>query len=184
MDRAELRRRLLMERDRFVAGPDHALAETALADCLTGVLHQLEPRCLGLYWPIRSEFNAVAACARDPVIAAADWALPHAVREPPSMHYRHWDRRPPTLVDEAGVPSCEGAPAQPDVVLLPCVGYTAEGFRLGYGAGFFDRWLAVHQGVTAVGVAWSGGLIASGDFVAQPHDAPLMLVVTERGVIG
>ena len=38
--------------------------------------------------------------------------------------------------------------------------------------------------VTAVGVAWSLGLLDAGEFVAEPHDQPLLMVVTERAVIG
>jgi len=72
----------------------------------------------------------------------------------------------------------------PDVVLVPCLGYTASGFRLGYGGGYFDRWLAAHPQVTAVGVAWSACEIDEAELKPQPHDQRLMLVVTEQGVIG
>jgi 5-formyltetrahydrofolate cyclo-ligase len=72
----------------------------------------------------------------------------------------------------------------PEVVLVPCVGFTASGHRLGYGGGYFDRWLALHPYVTAVGVAWSVGRLDEGELGAQPHDHPLMFVVTERGIVG
>lgn len=32
-------------------------------------------------------------------------------------------------------------PANIDIALIPCVAYTKEGFRLGYGGGFYDRFL-------------------------------------------
>ena len=99
------------------------------------------------------------------------------------MHYRAWDGRAPAVVDECGIPSSDGAPVAPDVVLVPCVGFTREGFRLGYGGGYFDRWLALHDGVTAVGVAWAIGQTDAASYEAQPHDRPLTLIVTERGVI-
>mgnify|MGYP003693774087 CR=1 FL=1 len=73
------------------------------------------------------------------------------------MHYRLWDGQAPRSVDECGIPSSDGAPVAPDVVLVPCVGFTASGFRLGYGGGYFDRWLAAHPQVCAVGVALVGG---------------------------
>jgi 5-formyltetrahydrofolate cyclo-ligase len=67
---------------------------------------------------------------------------------------------------------------------VPCLGYTGAGFRLGYGGGYYDRWLAEHPHVTALGVAWSCGEIDEAQLQPQPHDQPLMLVVTERGVAG
>ena len=98
------------------------------------------------------------------------------------MHYRSWDRVEPVLCDECGIPSCDGVRVVPDVVLVPCLGFTASGFRLGYGGGYFDRWLALHPDVTSVGVAWSAGELSEAEFGPQVHDQPLMLMVTERGV--
>jgi 5,10-methenyltetrahydrofolate synthetase len=70
--------------------------------------------------------------------------------------------------------------AVPDVVLVPCVGFTREGFRLGYGGGFFDRWLAEHPGVTTIGLAWSGAEV---HFPVEAHDRALTLILTERELI-
>ena len=98
------------------------------------------------------------------------------------MHYRAWNGQTPTAVDECGIPASTGAQVVPDVVLVPCVGFTREGYRLGYGGGYFDRWLAEHPDVTAIGVAWSDAEIAAGEFTPKAHDLPLTLVVTELGV--
>jgi len=54
---------------------------------------------------------------------------------------------------------------------------------LGYGGGFFDRWLAAHPSVTAVGIAWSHAQIDESALAPQPHDQPLTLIVTEAGAI-
>jgi 5-formyltetrahydrofolate cyclo-ligase len=67
-------------------------------------------------------------------------------------------------------------------VLVPCVGFTSEGWRLGYGQGYFDRFLADHPEVTAIGVAWAHAQIDSGLFSPQSHDLPLIGVVTEMQV--
>ncbi|WP_054021517.1 5-formyltetrahydrofolate cyclo-ligase [Piscinibacter sakaiensis] len=182
-ERAALRLRLRAARQAFVASPERAAAEAALGAHLAGVLRALEPQCLGLYWPIRSEFNAAPACAADPVLAAPPWALPWTQRSPREMRFRLWDRAAPTARDECGLPCSEGAEVTPDVVLVPCLGYTVNGYRLGYGAGYFDRWMAAHPQVTAVGVAWAVSRLAPGEFVPEPHDQPLMLVVDEHGVV-
>lgn len=183
-DRTSLRSQLLARRDQFVGGPDFVSAELALAQELVQVLRQLEPGCLGIYSPVRSEFNAVQACAADPGLSTTEWALPFCLRSPRSMRYQRWNKRPPTLRDESGIGSADGPPVVPDVILVPCLGFTEQGFRLGYGAGYFDRWQADHPEVCAIGVAWSVGRLAAGDFEPQPHDQRLMLVVTEQGVVG
>ena len=151
---------------------------------LGSVLAQLVPECLGVYWPLGSEFNAARPWQGGDPVAPLPLALPFAQREPHALHYRQWDGRPPVLKDECGIATASGAPVLPDVLLLPCLGYTDEGFRLGYGGGYFDRYLAAHPHVTAIGVAWSCARMDEGAFTPQPHDRPLMLVVTEDGVAG
>lgn len=150
---------------------------------LDTVLGKLEPELLGVYWPQRGEFNAVQVPAVLASIATGSAALPFAERDPPRMHYRAWDGTSPQQVDAYGIPAAGGAPVQPDVVLVPCLGYTRSGHRLGYGAGCFDRWLDAHPDVTAIGVAWAVGEIPPDAFLAEPHDLPLLMVVTEHGAV-
>jgi 5-formyltetrahydrofolate cyclo-ligase len=178
-----LRQSLRAQRDEFVSGTAGAAADGALASGLSSILIDLEPELLGVYWPIRSEFNAPAMLAADTLLATLPLALPFARKQPVEMHYRRWSGAAPTLLDECGISSSEGAQAVPDVVLVPCLGFTREGFRLGYGGGYFDRWLAKHPDVTAIGVAWSVGELDSGAFEPQAFDQALTLIVTEQGVV-
>ncbi len=177
-----MRRHLLAERERFAASADAGAAAEALGAHLVGLLAALEPDILGLYWPVRSEFNAVGVLTADnAVLPGLPLALPFARRAPVTMAYHRWDRAAPSLADEYGIPTGSGAVTVPDVVLVPCVGFTADGFRLGYGGGYFDRWLAAHPAVTTVGIAWEVGRIAPGEFTPEAHDLPLTMVLTEAG---
>lgn len=182
-DRRALRLHLHQRRDAFVAQSGE-IASPALAGRLREVITQLQPERLGLYWPLRSEFNAAHACLGDRNLDSVPLALPYALQAGKAMQYRAWDRQEPRLHDECGIPSTGGTEMVPDVVLVPCLGYTSSGFRLGYGGGYYDRWLAAHPHVTAVGVAWSACELTEAEFAPQVHDQPLMLVVTERGVAG
>jgi len=181
-DRTSTRRRLCAARDAFLDATPGAHA--ALAAHLHRVLVQLEPAQLGLYWALRSEFNAAVTCSGDRALDSIVLSLPYARRNPPEMQYRTWDGQTPTLQDECGIPAAEGAVVVPEVILVPCVGYTASGFRLGYGGGYFDRYMAAHPHVTAVGVAWSVTCMSDDEFAAQAHDMALMAIVTEKGVVG
>lgn len=171
-DRSELRRRLIAERRAFAATPAFATAEQALHQALRPLLEQLEPELLGVYWPLPGEF--------DPGALPYPRALPFARRDPRAMQFRRWDGAAPAAQDEFAIPTASGAVVVPDVVLVPCVGFTREGFRLGYGGGFFDRWLAEHPGVTAIGLAWSGGETR---FAVEAHDRALTLILTESELI-
>ena len=179
--RQALRARLLAERAAFVASPSCAPARDALTGFLCQALVQLAPACLGLYWPFASEFNAAPALGADAALAKVPLALPYARRSPRSLEFRRWDGGPPLHRDECGIGTGAGAPVTPDVVVVPCVGFTRAGHRLGYGGGYYDRWLADHPEVVAVGVAWSFAELDLPTFAAQPHDVPLALVLSEHG---
>lgn len=182
--RKTLRARLIVERERFANSDHTAAAATALARSLREVLQQIEPELLGVYWPVRSEFNAALALQSDKSAPKLPLALPFAQRTPRRMEYRRWDGTAPRTIDECGIAASDGDTVVPDTVLVPCVGFTREGYRLGYGGGFFDRWLALHPHVTTVGIAWSVQQIDAAEFRPEAHDLPLTLIVTEEGVIG
>lgn len=179
-NRAVLRQSLLQQRRSFVASPAFAAAEQQLGQRLLGLLAQLEPECLGLYWPLEGEFNAAALLQAAEGLQDVVLALPFARKADRRMDFRRWDRQLPTEKDECGIPSSTGAVVQPDVLLVPCVGFTPEGYRLGYGGGYYDRWLAAHPGVTTVGMAWQAGQT---ELDVQPHDQPLTIILTESTLI-
>ncbi len=179
--RPALRARLLAARSAFAESAQSAQARDALAQHLLTVVNTLEPHCLGIYWPVRSEFNASQVFLRPGTGNTMQLALPFVHKSPPRMEYRAWDGKLPLLRDDVGIPCASGELVQPDVVLVPCLGFTDDAYRLGYGGGYFDRWLAAHPHVTAVGVAWEVGRIERSQLAPQPHDVALTLVVTERG---
>lgn len=178
--RQELRQALLARRRAWAPSDAARDAEQRLGQHLLDLVVQLEPDVLGLYWPIRFEFNPLL-CLSASALKKTARALPYAQRQPPLMHYRRWDGNPPDQRDECGVPTCAGSVVTPDVIVVPCVGFNAQGLRLGYGGGYFDRWLQAHPGVTAVGVAWSQTRC---EFAAEDHDMPMDVIVTEEGIAG
>ncbi len=78
----------------------------------------------------------------------------------------------------------QGAEVQPDVVLVPTLGYTESADRLGYGGGYYDRTLAALRdrghAFTSIGVAWSNGELGPG-YEPAGHDFRLDAVITPDG---
>lgn len=67
-----------------------------------------------------------------------------------------------------------------DLTLVPALCYDAKGNRLGYGAGYYDRWLKQYSGLT-VGLCRERTLQRA--IPMEEHDRPVHIVVTERQII-
>jgi len=70
--------------------------------------------------------------------------------------------------------------AVPDMVLVPLLAFDDDGYRLGYGGGYYDRTLAALPKAQAVGIAYAGQRM---DFLPHDaHDYPLDAILTENGL--
>lgn len=68
-----------------------------------------------------------------------------------------------------------------DLVIVPGLGFTPKGFRIGRGMGFYDRFLAQGEFVgLSCGLAFEDQVIA--DLPVLDHDMPLSMLVTDRGI--
>ena len=139
-------------------------------------------RCrLAFCWPIKGEYDArhLARTLRE---RGALTALPVVVAPKTPLKFREWH---PGVRLEKGpldIPFPVGSrPVEPDAVLLPMNGWDRQGYRLGYGAGFFDRTLAsLAKKPLVIGVSYE---LAKLDTIhPQSWDLPMDYVVTERGV--
>jgi len=65
-----------------------------------------------------------------------------------------------------------------DVIVVPVLGFDDANFRLGLGAGFYDRLLAAQPQAFTIGLAYAWANV--GDRLPhEPHDMPLDRVVTD-----
>lgn len=81
----------------------------------------------------------------------------------------------------AKVPA-EGDWLAPDVLMVPLVSFNMQGYRLGYGGGFYDRSLELLRNkkpTLAVGYAYSG---QEGEVPTESTDQRLDAIVTENGL--
>ncbi len=70
---------------------------------------------------------------------------------------------------------------QADVILVPGLAFTEAGTRLGYGAGYYDRWLSAHSYGVAIGLSFESQVTT--DLPTWGGDVAVDLLVTERRTI-
>jgi 5-formyltetrahydrofolate cyclo-ligase len=74
-----------------------------------------------------------------------------------------------------------GPAVQPSALVIPLVGFDDAGYRLGYGAGYYDMTLAgCESRPVAVGVGFEFSRLPT--IHPQPHDLPMEVIITESGV--
>jgi 5-formyltetrahydrofolate cyclo-ligase len=135
------------------------------------------------YWPIGDELDirpAIAALTADGIAVG----LPVVAGRGAPLTFRAW--RPGEPLGEAGFGLSQPLPDAPVIVpgvlLVPLLAFDAAGFRLGYGAGYYDITLEARSGAgaVAVGVGYAGQRIER--VPREPHDRPMQWLLTERGL--
>lgn len=173
------RERLIALRQAMPVATRQAL-DTRLVDQLAGLLAE-RGQIVSLYWPFRGEPD-LRGLARSLTEAGVTCALPVVVAKTQPLIFRSYA---PGDALEPGVwkiPVPSNAPeVVPDVLLAPVVGFDRQGYRLGYGGGFFDRTMAAcSTPPKLVGVGYEIARVQT--IFPQPHDRPMDLVVTEAGI--
>ena len=131
------------------------------------------------YTPVRGEVDLRALKQRLPQVA---FALP--LTGDKQMNFFRWYDEDPLKTGRFGIPEptilrSPMLPNQSTAILVPCLAASLLGVRLGYGGGFFDRYLARYNAVT-VGVL-SDAFVAT-DLPREPHDRLLDWLVTDSGI--
>lgn len=186
MEPEQLQRWRKTERERLVAArvalaPDTVQAYRRRIDAhIERVFPQLARMLLAFCWPIRNEYDArhLMKTLRG---RGALTALPVVVAPRTPLIFREWHpgvRLHPGALDIAY--PVDSAEVVPQALLVPMNGWDGAGYRLGYGAGFFDRTLAsLAPGTLAIGIGYEMARMET--IHPQPWDVPLDWVLTERG---
>lgn len=175
------RKRLLAERAALPRSVRAACA-AAVARLLKSEAPSLEGAHVGFYWPIKGEVDLVPFVRSTlPTLRAA--ALPVIVERHQPLEFWRWCSR--TELCNHGIwniPSpAERILVEPDIVIVPLLGFDGDGFRLGYGGGYYDRTLAASDPrPVTIGVGHELGRLKT--IHAQPHDIRMDWIVTDSGV--
>ena len=182
-EKAGLRAAALARRD-GMAADDRAAAAQAIAarplpiDVTPGTV-------VAGFSAIRSEISPVPLLRRF-AAAGAQLALPAIVGRGHPLRFGAWSFGEELARGQWGIrePRPDAPAVHPDVLIVPLAAFDRRGYRIGYGAGYYDLTLTALRAmkpITAIGLAFAMQEIDA--VPAQSYDAPLDLVLTEREVI-
>lgn len=141
---------------------------------------------LAFYWAIHNEANLL------PLVqiwqqqnAAFRALLPQVIAKNAPLMFREFNAQCAMQTDRFGIQTpINSAILRPEVLLIPLVGFDKQGFRLGYGGGFYDRTISAlaktGQKPLCVGIAYDLSLVDS--ITPEAHDQKMDFIVTESGV--
>jgi 5-formyltetrahydrofolate cyclo-ligase len=152
----------------------------AIARHLTDALSDVQGRAVGVYWPFRGEPN-LRSWMEQIHAGGAQCALPVVVERQAPLVFRSWRPGAPLTSGIWNIPvPADGIDVLPDIVVSPVVGFDPDGYRLGYGGGFYDRTLAaMARRPLAIGVGFALSAVAT--IHPLPHDIPMQFIITEHG---
>ena len=107
--------------------------------------------------------------------------LPETPKRGNPLIFRLWQPGAVMVPERFGTSRPDGEVRPPDFLLVPLLAFDRRGYRVGYGAGYYDRTLAALPGRFRLGVAYAAQELDA--VPAGSYDERLDAVATERGVI-
>jgi len=143
-------------------------------------------RSIAAFWSMADEPALQALLRQWAADDSLTVCLPAVVAPGQPLQFRAWTLDTPMQPGAYGIQEPDGpAVPAPDVVLVPTLGYTRQGDRLGYGGGYYDRTLAALRSAghafTTIGVAWASGDLSGEPYTPAAHDVRLDAVLTDKG---
>lgn len=184
IERARLRatqRRARLAAREAIPSADRARATEFIDAHLTTLLSGSSPGTIGFCSPVRGEVDCRPIIER---LLTQGWRACQPVVLTPEapMEFRAWTPESTMTTDRHGIPIPAAGPTTlPSIVLLPLVAFDDDGYRLGYGGGYFDRTLAVLMPrPLTIGVGFELARVDS--IRPEVHDVRLDVIITEAGI--
>ncbi len=155
---------------------EHAQRSAAVVHQLWNALREAEIKTVHTFLPIRSEINILPLVERlleEQITVIIPKTLPHQTLKHLQLSSlsslvkgKYGTQFPTPEVEYKGVL---------DAIIVPGLAFSKEGYRLGYGGGYYDRFLAQHPHALQIGVGfWFQRLP---DVPIESHDAKLSQVI-------
>jgi len=113
--------------------------------------------------------------------------FPVMTRNLRAIDFYRWELGQPLQPNKYGINEPEplqsnlSTPDQQTLIIVPCLACSTNGTRLGYGGGYYDRYLERYPDAVTIGVVFSDFLIEG--LPRQAHDKKLRFIATEHKII-
>ena len=179
-----LRQKVLERRDEISATTRQRLSQTVAENAHALSLLAGPGAIFSVYATMGSEINP-DAISQELINLGHPISLPVMIKLGQPLIFRRWQPGDALEPKKWGIrePLPEAEKVEPDVLLMPMVAFDRDGWRLGYGGGFYDRTLARLRALKptiAIGLAFD-----QQEVDAVPHaayDERLDLVLTPNGL--
>ncbi|MDR2088139.1 MAG: 5-formyltetrahydrofolate cyclo-ligase [Clostridiales Family XIII bacterium] len=184
MERNALRR-LMRERRDALPAEYRAAADRAIREMLLGLPEYGRADAIFCYIGVGSEVDTLPFVQR--ALADGKRVCAPALTRGGRMEAREIAGAADLVPARFGLlepgPSCPAVRADEiPFIVVPCICCDRSGNRLGYGGGYYDRYLAALPKTDAIVVCRERSVCADGVLSPLPHDVRAGVVVTERGV--
>ena len=136
------------------------------------------------YYPASYEVNTIKLFETN-IISKSKISLP-VIKDNNNMYFYEWKKNDVLKINRFGMlePVLLSKRIVPDVMLVPLLAYDSQNNRLGYGGGFYDRYLNKylkrHNNILTVGIAFS--FQKHHKIPALNNDVKLNYILTEKGI--
>ncbi len=150
---------------------------------LTSILKNYKKKfTVGGYYPVNYEVNDLEIL-RELIKNKIKISLP-VISKNKNMNFFNWSFDEPLIINSYGIPEpIKSKIVIPDIILVPLVAFDNKLFRLGYGGGFYDRYIAKIQKknkLLTIGLAYSFQKIDK--IPVNKYDMKLNIILTEKGI--
>jgi len=101
------------------------------------------------------------------------------------MDFFEWTSKDPLTINKYGIPEpCSSKPRYPDIILVPLLAFDKNLNRVGYGGGFYDRYIykiKKKKSLILIGLAYSFQKVKR--ISVNKNDIKLNFIVTEKNIV-
>lgn len=147
-------RKILLEKRSHLRSEDIKRASQNIINALSKMNQFLEAKVVGIYMPLGKEMNLLNLIN---LFKDKTYAIPKTHGQ--LMDFIEFNRNTKLIKTNFGLLEPESGRVlndELDLVIVPALGMRKDNYRLGYGAGYFDRFFTIYQKPYKIGIIYQG----------------------------